>query len=284
MRLLVTGATGQIGTELLAQCERAGDVVVCFGRPSGDITDRDAVLQAMTMTRPDAVIHTAAMTDVDGCELDPDAAFAVNAIGTRNVAEAAARVGAHVLAISTDYVFDGTKAEPYDEWDEPNPMSVYGRSKLAGEREALAAAPSATVVRTSWLAGRFGTNMVKTLLRLADDGVAPAFVDDQRGCPTVVEDLVPVLRQLAVDRRGGTFHITNQGARSWFEFAQLVFKLAGHDPARVRPITTAELDPPRPAPRPANSVLDNRAMRLSGLPLLPHHDGAIARLVEQLRA
>jgi len=284
MRLLVTGAAGQVGSELVAWCARAGDAVVEFGHPRHDITDRDAVLQAVTSTRPEAIVHAAAWTAVDACELDPDTAFAVNALGTRNVGEAAARVGAHVVALSTDYVFDGTKAEPYDEWDEPNPTSVYGRSKLAGERELRTSAASATIVRTSWVSGRFGTNMVKTLLRLADEGAEPAFVDDQRGCPTVVEDLVPILRRFAVERRAGTFHVTNQGARSWFELAQLVFKVAGHDPARVRAIATAELDPPRPAPRPANSVLDNRGLRLCGLPLLPHHEVAIARLVEQLRA
>jgi dTDP-4-dehydrorhamnose reductase len=126
--------------------------------------------------------------------------------------------------------------------------------------------------------------MVKTVLRLADDGASPSFVDDQRGCPTIVEDLVPVLRRFAVERRPGLYHVTNQAALSWFELAQLVFRLAGHDPARVTPTTTAALSPPRPAPRPANSVLDNRALRLADLPLLPHHEASIARLVAQLRA
>ena len=124
---------------------------------------------------------------------------------------------------------------------------------------------------------------MKTLLRLADDGAEPAFVDDQRGCPTVVEDLVPLLRRLAVERRRGVFHATNQGVVSWYELARFVFASAGHDPARVRAISTDELDPPRPAPRPANSALDNRALRLAGVPLLPHHEVSVARLVEQLR-
>ena len=283
MRVLVTGATGQVGSEVVEVCERAGDEVVGFTFPRHDITDRDSVLQLVTATGPDAIIHAAAYTAVDACESDPDGAFRTNTIGTRNVVEAAQLVGAHVVALSTDYVFDGTKATPYDEWDEPNPLSVYGRSKLAGERE-LVAAPSHTLVRISWACGRHGGNMVKTVLRLAEEGANPSFVDDQRGCPTVAEDLAPTLRRFAVERRLGTFHVTNQGALTWFDLARLVFRLAGHDEARVTPISTANLVPARAAVRPANSVLDNAALRLAGLPLLPHHETSVARLVAQLQA
>jgi dTDP-4-dehydrorhamnose reductase len=282
MRVLVTGARGQVGTELLALCEAAGDEVIRFGSPDHDVRDRDAVLQAITSTQPDAIVHAAAYTAVDACEAEPERAYATNALGSRHIAEAANLIGAHVVALSTDYVFDGTKPAPYVEWDEPNPQSIYGRSKLAGERE-VAAAMSVTVVRTSWVCGRYGHNMVKTILRLAEDGIDPKFVDDQRGHPTIVADLVPVLRRFAVERRPGTFHVTNQGAVSWFELAREVFTAAGHDAARVSPISTAELDPPRPAARPANSVLDNAAMRLSELPLLPDHRASVVRLVEQLR-
>jgi dTDP-4-dehydrorhamnose reductase len=132
--------------------------------------------------------------------------------------------------------------------------------------------------------GEHGANMVKTALRLASDGVNPKFVDDQIGNPTIVSDLVPVLRGFAVERRPGLFHVTNQGAVSWFEFVREVYAAAGHDPHRVTPITTAELDPPRPAPRPANSVLDNVALRLAGIDLLPHHAGSLERLVAKLMA
>ena len=281
MRVLVTGARGQIGTELLALCEAAGDEVIRFGSPDHDVRDRDAVLQAITSTQPDAIVHAAAYTAVDACETDPERAYATNALGNRHIAEAANLIGAHVVALSTDYVFDGTKSEPYVEWDEPNPQSVYGRSKLAGERE-IAAAASAAIVRTSWVCGRYGNNIVKTILRLAGDGVDPKFVDDQRGNPTIVGDLVGVLRRLAVERRPGLFHVTNQGALSWFELARELFALAGHDPDRVSPIRTSELDPPRLARRPANSVLDNAAMRLSGLPLLPDHHESMAKLVAHL--
>ena len=281
MRVLVTGAGGQVGRELAELCAARGDEVIGLDHGTLDVVDRDAVVGAVLSVEPDAVVHCAAWTAVDACEGDTDRALAVNAIGTRNVAEATARAGAHVVYVSTDYVFDGTKATPYDEWDLPNPQSSYGRSKWAGEQE-LAGHPSATVVRISWVCGRYGANMAKTLLRLAGDGVDPAFVTDQIGHLTIVEDLVPVLRSFAVSRRPGLFHVTNSGPLSWFDVAQAVFEAAGHDPGRVAPITTDQLDPPRPAPRPANSVLDNAALRLAGLPGLPDGRASLARLVAQL--
>ena len=283
MRVLVTGAAGQVGRDLVAFCEAAGDEVFACEHASLDVGDRDAVLQAVLSAKPHAVVHAGAWTAVDACESDPDRAMRVNALGSRNVAEAARKAGAHLVTISTDYVFDGTKPSPYDEWDRPSPASVYGRSKWAGEQEALAmSGGDTTIVRISWVCGAHGGNMVKTALKLAADGVNPRFVDDQIGNPTIVPDLVPVLRRFAVERRPGLFHVTNQGAVSWCAFVREVFAAAGHDPERVTPITTAELDPPRPAPRPANSVLDNAAMRLAGIDLLPHHAESLERLVATL--
>jgi dTDP-4-dehydrorhamnose reductase len=203
-------------------------------------------------------------------------------VGTRNVAEASRRSGGHLIYVSTDYVFDGTKPDPYNEWDTPNPTSVYGRSKWAGEHEVVASGADATVIRISWVFGRYGNNMVKTLLRLAGDGVDPSFVDDQIGHPTIVGDLVPLVRRFAAERRPGLFHVTNQGRVSWFDFARATFGLAGADPDRVTPISTAQLDPPRPAPRPANSVLDNAALRLAGVPLLPHFRESLPALVREI--
>ena len=284
MKLLVTGAGGQVGRELVELCRARGDDVVAADHAQLDAVDRDAVLQACLSTRPDAIVHCASWTAVDACESDPDRAFAANALAARHVAEGAARSGAHLVHVSTDYVFDGTKPSPYDEWDVPNPQSVYGRSKWAGEQEVAQVATSWTTARISWVCGKHGNNMVKTLLRLANDGVDPKFVDDQIGHPTIVSDLVPVLRNLAVDRRPGLFHVTNQGAVSWFEFAQSVFRAAGADVARVSPISTAELQPPRPAPRPANSVLDNAALRLGGVPLLDDVREPLRRLVKELRS
>ena len=276
LRVLVTGAAGQVGSELLhafAGHEVQGTTV--------DVGDRDAVHAVVLELRPDRIVHAAAWTDVDGCELDPDRAFRSNALGTRNVVEAARRVGAHVLAVSTDYVFDGEGDRPYSEWDEPRPLSVYGRSKLAGEREV---GPDDTVVRTSWLSGRSGrTNFVKTMLRLAaaSDGPLPV-VTDQVSCPTIVSDLAPTLARLSVEARPGVFHVTNQGAASRYELACAVLGAAGHNASRVKPVVTADLDPPRPAPRPRMSVLDNAALRLAGLPLLPDFRPSLTRLVQEL--
>jgi dTDP-4-dehydrorhamnose reductase len=284
VRVLVTGAGGQLGHDVLAVCSAAGDEVVACDHATLDLADRDSVLGAITSVAPDVVVNAAAWTAVDACEHDPDKAWQVNALGPRHVVDAARRVGAHVVHVSTDYVFDGTKLDPYVEWDRPNPQSAYGRSKWGGEQEVGAGAGSGhTIVRTSWVCGEHGGNMVKTVLRLAERPEL-AFVDDQRGCPTFTADLAVAVRRLAVERRPGTFHVTNQGDVSWYEFVQAILASAGHDPGKVRPIKSDDLDPPRPAPRPANSVLDNAALRLSGLPLLPHYRESLDRLVTRLTA
>lgn len=280
MRVLLTGAGGQVGRELTAAF--ADHDTAAYDRDQLDVTDRASVIEAVAAHRADVVVHPAAWTAVDACEADPEHAFHVNALGTRHVAEAAARGGARLVYLSTDYVFDGTKPGPYHEWDEPNPTSVYGRSKLAGEREALAMVPGATVVRTSWVSGFHGANMVKTILRLAGEQTTLHFVDDQRGCPTFADDLAVVVRHLALDERPGTFHVTNQGAVSWYEFARAVFEAAGYTPDRIEPVSSADIQPPRAAPRPANSVLDNVALRLSGVPLAPDFHQPLARLVAAL--
>ncbi|HEY7915877.1 MAG TPA: dTDP-4-dehydrorhamnose reductase [Acidimicrobiales bacterium] len=305
LRVLVTGGNGQLGRDLrdvLAgqvpdggpdpRAEGADGIlppvaegtfeVMSTDIDTLDIVDRTAVKAAADAFRPDIVLHGGAYTAVDACESEPDTAFAVNALGTRNVAEAAAGVGAHLVYISTDYVFDGTADRPYLEWDPPNPRSVYGRSKLAGELEVHAVAgPSATVVRTAWVSGAHGANMVKTVLRLAagsPDGPL-RFVNDQHGCPTFTADLAQAVVRLALDRRPGTFHVTNQGETTWYGFARAALQAAGSDPDRVEPIATSELTPSRPAERPANSRLDNAALRLSGLPMLPMWTDSLARLV-----
>jgi dTDP-4-dehydrorhamnose reductase len=183
--------------------------------------------------------------------------------------------------VSTDYVFDGTKAGPYVEWDATGPRSVYGASKLGGEHEVAAHAPGACTVRTSWVCGEHGHNMVKTVLGLADRPEL-AFVDDQRGCPSFTADLAVAIRALAAARLPGVFHVTNQGVASWYEFVRDILTALGRDPGKVRAIATADLDPPRPAPRPANSVLDNAALRAAGFPLLPDYRESLGHLVKQL--
>ena len=282
MRVLVTGAAGQLGRDTSMACASAGDDVLALDRSALDVSLRDAVLGAVTSWRPDAVIHCAAWTAVDACESDPDKAYTDNALAVRWVAEACDRVGAHLVHISTDYVFDGTKVGAYHEWDTPNPASVYGASKLAGEREAAALGAGAAVVRTSWVCGEYGNNMVKTIMRLAAERPALAFVDDQVGHPTLCTDLGPMLRRLALDRRSGVHHVTNQGAVSWFEFARTVVMAMGKSPDMVSPIATADLQPARPAKRPANSVLDNAVLRLGGIALLPDFRESVQTLVRRL--
>ena len=262
MRILVTGCRGQLGTELM---KLLGDAyrhdVLGVDLPEVDLTDRDQALGLLTSSSPEAVIHAAAFTAVDACEDQVELAYAANCAATRFVADGARRVGAHVVYVSTDYVFDGTKDSPYVEWDRPNPQSVYGRTKLGGEMEID---PEWTIARTSWVCGEHGNNMVKTLLRLAAGDGEVRFVDDQVGHPTFAADLAQMVAKLAVERVPGVFHTTNQGAVSWYEFAREVFSAAGHDPDRVSPISTGELQPPRPAKRPANSVLDDMAWRMHG--------------------
>ncbi len=277
MRVLVTGAGGQVGRELV-EVLAPHEVIACT-HAELDAGDRDAVLGAITATRPDAIVHCAAWTDVDGCEADPDHAYRDNAMSNRHVMDAARRVGAYVVALSTDYVFDGTQLEPYCECDTPNPLSVYGASKLAGEFEID---PHCAVVRTSWVCGVHGSNAIKTILRLGRQKGTMRFVTDQRGSPTIVSDLVVALRSFVVDRLPGTWHVTNQGALTWYELARVVLTAAGQDPGRVEAIETADLDPPRAATRPANSVLDNRALRLAGRPLLPDYRESVEQLVKEL--
>jgi len=263
VRILVTGHRGQLGTDLMKTIVAAGDEPVGIDIDTVDITNRDAVHEAVAEARVEAVINCAAWTAVDACEGDPDKALLVNGTAVRWVAEACDATGAHLVHVSTDYVFDGSKSSAYVETDVPNPQSVYGSSKLAGEREAMALG-GAAVARTSWVCGEFGGNMVKTVFKLARERDSLSFVNDQVGHPTFCSDLAPALHRLAVDRRAGLFHLTNQGAVSWYEFVREIVRLMGLDPAMVHPITTAELDPPRPAKRPANSVLDNKAWRDAG--------------------
>jgi len=308
LRVLVTGGNGQLGRDLrevlagsvpdggLPPSELAGTPfeavtpgtyeVLSTDIDTLDLVDRTAVRDAVEGFRPDLVLHGGAFTAVDACESDPDTAFAVNAMGTRHMAEAAAAVGAHIVYVSTDYVFDGSSEVPYVEWDPPAPRSVYGRSKLGGEQEIRnISGGSGTIVRTAWVSGAHGANMVKTALRLAassPDGVL-RFVDDQHGCPTFTADLARAIVRLGTDRRPGTFHLTNQGETTWFGFVKQVLAVAGHDTLRVEPITSDDLDSAAyPAPRPANSRLDNAALRLSGLPAMPRWEDALARLMAAL--
>jgi len=267
MRILVTGARGQLGQEL--QQVLQGEEVIAADQPEYELTD-SKLGEQIAAQRPDLVIHAAAYTDVDGCERDPDLAFRVNVEGTRRVAEGTTKAGARLLCLSTDYVFDGKKTEPYTEQDPVNPLNVYGRSKLMGEKEALKVCPKALIVRTSWLYGMHGKNFVKTILCLAATQPEIKVVNDQRGSPTYARDLAGVIVELIGRDRRGVVHAGGEGACTWYEFACAITQEAGYS-CRVVPISTAESG--RLAVRPAYSVLSTALLRRYGLRLPPWQDG-----------
>ncbi|MEW5898370.1 MAG: dTDP-4-dehydrorhamnose reductase [Bacillota bacterium] len=282
MKVLITGGGGQLGCDLEKELAGpGGHEVICLGRDRLDVTRAEQVREVLHAARPDVVVHAAANTNVDRCELEPDGAYLVNALGTRNVAVAAARVKARLVYISTDYVFDGRKKEPYTEFDIPAPLSVYGKSKLAGENYAAAFSDRFFIVRTSWLYGRRGNNFVKTMLKLAAAQPEVAVVDDQMGTPTFTEDLARCIGALIQTELYGIYHASNSGACSWFDFARNIFRLAGLAHVSVKPIATAELN--RPAPRPAYSVLDNYCLRLQGLPDLRPWEEALEEFFQKYR-
>ncbi len=280
-RVAITGAAGQVGHDAVTAFAEAGWEVEPLPRARLDITDRVAVVDALDALRPAVVVNAAAYNAVDAAEADPGTALLVNATAVGHLSEVCDRVGSRLCHLSTDYVFDGTSDRPYTETDPTNPLSVYGRSKEEGERRLR---PEDLLVRTSWVCGEHGRNFVKTVLALASDPDRDlAFVDDQRGCPTMAADLAGMLVRLVGEERTGTFHVTNGGPTTWCGLAREVLELAGHDPDRARPIATDQLDPPRPAPRPRSSVLDGAALRLAGLPPLRHHAEALGELVGRLR-
>jgi dTDP-4-dehydrorhamnose reductase len=236
-----------------------------------DITDPRAVTATMADCRPDVVIHAAAYTDVDGCERDPARAFAVNADGSRYVAEAATQVGAYCLAIGTDFVFSGRSGAPYAEDAEPDPISVYGASKLAGERAVLATDPSFAVARTAWVWGGTGKHFPRTVLTVLRDRGEMEVVQDEVGNPTHAEDLAEALIRLATLHGAGIFHLTNEGTVSRYAFARAIAAAAGLDPETVRPTTSDAFRQkyPQPARRPADSSLRNSRAAARGIDLQP---------------
>lgn len=244
-----------LGRDVVRAAEPAGHDVVAAGREGLDVTDWETAKAVVDAEQPEAVVNCAAYTDVDGAESDPEGAMRVNAHGARNLAAAAAGVGAAVVYPSTDYVFDGSKASPYLEDDEPAPLGSYGASKLAGEVETSAVNPRHHVVRTSWLFGTAGRNFVETMIALGAERDELRVVDDQVGSPTYTRHLAAGIVRLVTSGSYGLHHMAAGGECSWYDFAVAIFDAAGIE-CTVMPATTEELG--RPAPRPAYSVLATR--------------------------
>ncbi len=263
MKLLVTGAAGMLGRDVMLAAGNAGHDVVGFGRTELDITDPAGLRKKFDLERPDVVINCAAWTDVDGAEASEEAAFAANGIGAGNVAAAAAEVGASIVYVSSDYVFDGAKGAPYVESDQPAPLSAYGRTKLAGEEATVAANKRHFVVRSAWLFGIGGPNFVETMLRLAADHGEVLVVRDQVGSPTYTWHLAYGVVRLIEGIEFGIHHMAAAGQCSWYDFAREIFEQAKVE-CKVLSITTEEFG--RPAPRPPFSALASQREHAIRLP------------------
>ena len=271
MKIFLTGAEGQLGREL--QKRLAETELMATDVKQLDITDRVAVSAMIGAYQPDVVIHGAAWTQVDVAEEQVDSAWRVNAIGTQNIAMACRQVQAAMVYISTDYVFDGKLGRAYTEFDATNPLSVYGKSKLAGEMLARQITDRLYVLRTAWLYGD-GPNFVRTMLKLGHERPELQVVDDQYGCPTSTVDLAEALLRLITTERYGTYHAVNSGVTTWYGFANKIFELASNTQVKVTPVTTSQFV--RPAPRPAYSPLDTRLLQLALDWRLRHWEEALA--------
>lgn len=280
MRILVTGAGGMLGQAVTREFQGRNHTVTALSHARLDITGLAAVKQALAEYTPEVIINCAAYTKVDQAETDYEAAVQVNALGVRNLALACKETGAVLVHISTDYVFDGRQNEPWRIYDERNPVNAYGRSKYLGERFLETIAPRYYLVRTSWLFGPGGPNFVETILKLAREKGTLTVVDDQWGCPTYTIDLARALVCLVESGCYGVYHITNQGAATWYRFAREILAAAGVK-TNIKPVTTAGF--PRPARRPAYSVLDSFPLKETIGYLLPPWQDALKRYFAERR-
>lgn len=275
MSILVTGYTGQLGFDV---CKLLGSQALGVSSRDFDLTDEAATRGYIEKYRPEAIIHCAAYTAVDKAEDEPTRCFAVNALGTRYLAQGAADVGAKLIYISTDYVFDGTLDRPHETDDRTNPLSVYGKSKLEGELAVRALVEKHFIVRTSWVFGKNGGNFVKTMLRLANEGKSLRVVNDQIGSPTYTADLAKLACSMITTDRYGTYHATNSGFCSWYKFACEIFRQAGVN-ADIGPTDTAGY--PTKATRPANSRLSPQSLTDAGFEALPPWQDALSRFLSE---
>ncbi|QWU15802.1 dTDP-4-dehydrorhamnose reductase [Paenibacillus sophorae] len=267
-KVLVTGAAGQLGRDVVLLLESRGYEVLACDRQEMDITDLDQCDKVIGEFGPEVVIHCAAHTAVDAAETDVDAAYLINAVGTRNVALASEKAGAKLVYISTDYVFDGQGSQPYHEYDNTDPKSIYGKSKRAGEILVQTLSSKYFIVRTSWVYGKYGNNFVKTMLKFGQEKPVLQVVDDQKGSPTYTVDLANFLLELIGTEKYGIYHASNTEVCTWYEFTQAIFAEAEEIlglkfTAKLEPCTTEQF--PRPAPRPRNSVMEHLSIRTNGL-------------------
>ena len=274
MRVLIIGASGTLGHDL--QKEWTQDDLIPASSKEADIRDAEQVRALISRTRPEAIVLAAAYTDVDGSEYNPELAFAINAQGTENVARAAAEMGASVLYVSTDYLYDGTSTRAYEPTDAIAPLNVYGKSKAAGEAALLAHATAWCIVRTSWLFGAGGASFPEKILRAAEMRPELTVVADQTGSPTFTRDLAGAIRDLVCKKGQGVVNVTNAGSCTWCEFAAEVLRQAGRSEIRVRPITTAQAA--RLAKRPRYSVLAPTSLHAQGITLRSWQDAVTAYL------
>ena len=277
-KVLITGADGMLGKALVEQLSKKYSIKA-ISRKDADITDLNAIIKVIVKTKPDIIIHTAAYTKVDDCEGNSPLAYKVNAIGARNVAVACHKIDASLVYVSTDYVFDGTKNSTYTEFDATGPISVYGKSKLAGEIFIQQILSRFYIIRTSWLYGAGGANFVDTIINKAKTEKELKVVDDQRGSPTYTKDLADKIGEIIDKERYGTYHVTNNGSCSWFEFAKKIIEYSSIKGVDVVPIKSNALN--RPAKRPANSVLQNFMLELEGIPLLRSWEEAVREYIEK---
>jgi dTDP-4-dehydrorhamnose reductase len=280
VRVVVTGADGQVGALVVARL--GGHDVIAANRRTLDLAQREHVEQVLGELAPDVVINCAAYTDVDGCERNPGRAYAVNALGVRHLAVAAARVDAHVVHVSTDFVFDGALGRPYREWDDTHPLSEYGRSKLGGEQELQRHGRSWAIARTAWVYGKPGQDFVSWVVKAHAAGELTGIADDQYGSPTYADDLARVLVDLTVRRSQGVFHCMNEGRASRWEQGVAALEARGVDASGVARISAASLD--RPAVRPDDSTLESHALQAAGIePLRKWEDALVEYVTGPLR-
>ena len=274
--IAVIGASGQLGSSII---DRLGARALPVPKEQLDLARPELISHWVEEQQTEAIINCGAYTAVDKAENDEETARLVNAVAVEELARATAQNDMRFITFSTDYVFDGTKSDPYVESDQPNPLSVYGRTKREGERRALQANPSILVIRTSWVLSGSHPNFAATMLRLLRQGPVDV-VTDQRGKPTMASDLAAGVVQCLDEEVTGILHLTNDGAVSWFELAREIAELAGLDPELVRPTTSEYFE--RPAPRPANSVLESERLGRLGIDPLPHHLNTLPKVVERL--